>query len=156
MVIYADVARTLASKKQFKLQLKIPNKSKANSIMKNKSTRYNRRSFLKVSATAGGGLVLGFTMFQTSCNTPTEEEFTALEMPDEWFEFNPYLKIGDNGVVTIYAPNAEFGQNVRTSMPMLVAEELDIDWKKVVVEQAMHAAKYGNQFTGFRKNINRI
>ena len=122
--------------------------------MKNKSTRYNRRSFLKVSATAGGGLVLGFTMFQTSCNTPTEEEFTALEMPDEWFEFNPYLKIGDNGVVTIYAPNAEFGQNVRTSMPMLVAEELDIDWKNVVVEQAMHAAKYGNQFTGGSRGIN--
>lgn len=121
--------------------------------MKNKSIQYNRRSFLKVSAAAGGGLVLGFSVL-SSCNSSDEEEITALEMPGEWFEFNPYLKIGDNGVVTIYAPNAEFGQNVRTSMPMLVAEELDIDWKNVVVEQAMHAAKYGNQFTGGSRGIN--
>lgn len=99
---------------------------------------------------AGGGLVLGFSAL-SSCKTETGE--ASLVMPDEWFEFNPYLKIGDNGVVTIYAPNAEFGQNVKTSMPMLVAEELDVDWNNVVVEQAMHAAKYGGQFTGGSRGI---
>lgn len=80
----------------------------------------------------------------------------AIEMPKEWFEINAYLKIGENGVVTIYAPNPEFGQNVRTSMPMLIAEELDIDWNKVVVEQApYHADKYGFQFTGGSQGIRR-
>lgn len=57
-------------------------------------------------------------------------------MPKEWFELNGYLKIGENGLVTIMSPNPEIGQNVKTSMPMLVAEELDIDWKNVLVEQA--------------------
>jgi len=115
-------------------------------------TSIGRRHFLKSSALTGGGLVLGFSCF-VSCQTKTEEE--VLAMPDEWFEMNSYLKIGDNGVVTIYTPNPEFGQNVRTSMPMLVAEELDVDWKKVIVEQApFHAKKYGFQFTGGSRGIN--
>lgn len=106
----------------------------------------NRRSFLKSSALAGGGIVLGFNCL-TSCQGKSEEEILA--MPEEWFQVNSYLKIGDNGVVSIYTPNPEFGQNVRTSMPMLIAEELDLDWKKVIVEQApYHATDYGFQFTG--------
>ena len=96
-------------------------------------------------------MLLGFSWL-TGCQSQPEEEIMA--MPDEWFEINSYLKIGDNGVVTIYAPNPEFGQNVRTSMPMLVAEELDIDWEKVVVEQApYHAEDYGFQFTGGSRGI---
>ncbi|MDB4539587.1 molybdopterin-dependent oxidoreductase [Saprospiraceae bacterium] len=114
-------------------------------------TSIGRRSFLKSSALAGGGLMLGFSWL-ASCKSKTEEEILAL--PEEWFEINSYLKIGDNGVVTIYTPNPEFGQNVRTSMPMLVAEELDIDWEKVIVEQApYHADKYGFQFTGGSRGI---
>ena len=58
------------------------------------------------------------------------------EMPKEWFDINAYLKIGDNGLVTIMSPNPEFGQGVITSMPMIVADELDIDWEDVIVEQA--------------------
>ena len=82
-------------------------------------TSIGRRSFLKSSALAGGGILLGFSWL-ASCQSKSEEE--VLAMPKEWFEINSYLKIGDNGVVTIYAPNPEFGQNVRTSMPMLIAE----------------------------------
>ncbi len=114
-------------------------------------TTIARRSFLKSSALTGGGLMLGFSWL-ASCQTKTEAEILA--MPKEWFEINSYLKIGDNGVVTIYTPNPEFGQNVRTSMPMLVAEELDIDWQKVVVEQApYHPENYGFQFTGGSRGI---
>jgi isoquinoline 1-oxidoreductase beta subunit len=97
---------------------------------------------------ASGGLVLGFS-FLNSCKPEQTKEIAGREMPKEWFEMNSYLKIGDNGVVTIYTPNPEFGQNIRTSMPMLVAEELDVDWKDVMVEQApYHADKYGFQLTG--------
>ena len=114
-------------------------------------TTFGRRSFLKSSAMAGGGLMLGFSWL-ASCEYKTEAE--VLAMPEEWFEINSYLKIGENGVVTIYTPNPEFGQNVRTSMPMLIAEELDTDWKNVLVEQApYHADKYGFQFTGGSQGI---
>ncbi len=114
-------------------------------------TSVGRRSFLKSTALSGGGLMLGFSWL-ASCQSKTEAE--VLSMPKEWFDINSYLKIGDNGVVTIFSPNPEFGQNVRTSMPMLVAEELDMDWKKVVVEQAPYdAKKYGFQFTGGSRGI---
>ena len=114
-------------------------------------TSIGRRSFLKSSVMAGGGMMLGFSWL-ASCQNKTEEE--VLAMPKEWFEINSYLKIGDNGVVTIFSPNPEFGQNVRTSMPMLIAEELDLDWKKVIVNQApYHPKKYGFQFTGGSRGI---
>ena len=114
-------------------------------------TSVGRRSFLKSTALGGGGLMLGFSWL-ASCQLKTETE--VLSMPEEWFDINSYLKIGDNGVVTIFTPNPEFGQNVRTSMPMLVAEELDIDWKKVIVEQAPYdAKKFGFQFTGGSRGI---
>ena len=119
-------------------------------------TTYNRRSFLKSSALAGGGMVLGFSWFASCQPALIKEE--ALTMPDEWFDINSYLKIGNNGVVTIYSPNPEFGQNVKTSMPMIVAEELDIDWKNVIVEQAPYSQEkfpsgaFG-QFTGGSRGI---
>ena len=114
-------------------------------------TAVGRRSFLKSSALASGGMLLGFN-FLASCQTPTEEE--VLAMPEEWFEMNAYLKIGDNGLITIYTPNPEFGQNIRTSMPMIVAEELDVDWNSIIVEQApYHPEKYGFQFTGGSRGI---
>ncbi|MDW3651902.1 MAG: molybdopterin cofactor-binding domain-containing protein [Bacteroidia bacterium] len=117
-------------------------------------TSHNRRSFLKTSALAGGGLMISFS-YLAACVSPAEE---TLEMPKEWFDFNSYLKIGDNGVVTIFSPNPEFGQNVITSMPMIVAEELDVDWKNVLVEQAPYSpekyprAPFG-QFTGGSRGI---
>lgn len=113
-------------------------------------TTYGRRSFLKSSALAGGGVILGFSLH--ACRPSSEEE--VLTMPEEWFEMNSYLKIGDNGVVSIYTPNPEFGQNVRTSMPMLIAEELDLDWKNVIVDQApYHPTDFGFQFTGGSRGI---
>ena len=109
-------------------------------------TQYNRRSFLKISAAAGGGMLIGFSWL-TGCITDAKVEPVAV--PNEWFEINGYIKIGDTGMVTIYSPNPEIGQNVKTSMPMIVAEELDVDWNNVVVEQApLNTGFYQNQFAG--------
>ncbi|SHO60771.1 xanthine dehydrogenase family protein molybdopterin-binding subunit [Algoriphagus zhangzhouensis] len=114
------------------------------------NTKINRRSFLKVSALAGGGMVLSFSWL-AGCK-PTAKEMLA--MPKEWFELNSYIKIGDNGLITIYSPNPEFGSNVKTSMPMLVAEELDVDWKNVMVEQAdFYPERFDRQFTGGSQGI---
>lgn len=114
-------------------------------------TSIGRRSFLKVSITAGGGLVLGFNSL-ISCTNKSEQEILAL--PKEWFEINGYLKIGENGVVTIMSPNPEIGQNVKTSMPMLVAEELDVDWKNVIVEQApLNTDIFTRQLAGGSQSI---
>ncbi len=108
-------------------------------------TTINRRSFLKVSALAGGGMMLSFSWL-AGCK-PTPEE--ALALPKEWFELNSYIKIGDNGLITLMSPNPEFGSNVKTSMPMILAEELDADWKNIVVEQAdFYPERFNRQFTG--------
>ena len=80
----------------------------------------------------------------------------ALAMPKEWFDLNAYLRIGENGVTTIMCPNPEFGNNVKTSMPMIVAEELDMDWEKVIVEMApFNTSLYERQFTGGSQGIRR-
>ncbi len=113
-------------------------------------TTIGRRSFIRASALAGGGLMLGFNWLM-SCS-PKKEELLA--MPKEWFELNGYLKIGENGVVTIMSPNPEIGQNVKTSMPMIVAEELDVDWKNVIVEQApLNTAIFTRQIAGGSQSI---
>nr|MCU0397701.1 molybdopterin-dependent oxidoreductase [Cyclobacteriaceae bacterium] len=113
-------------------------------------TTIDRRSFLKVSALAGGGMMLSFSWL-AGCK-PTPEELSTL--PKEWFELNSYIKIGDNGTVTLMSPNPEFGSNVKTSMPMILAEELDVDWKNVLVEQAdFFPERFERQFTGGSQGI---
>ena len=113
-------------------------------------TKYNRRSFLKVSTAAGGGLIIGFNWL-VSCKPSTGE---MASVPKEWFDINAFIKIGDNGLVTIMSPNPEIGQNVKTAMPMIVAEELDVDWKNVVVEQAgLDTNKFTRQVAGGSQSI---
>ncbi|THH34899.1 xanthine dehydrogenase family protein molybdopterin-binding subunit [Neolewinella litorea] len=114
----------------------------------------SRRSFLKVTAATGGGLLLGFSWL-TSCESEKAEKARPeLVMPEKWVAVNAFLKIGDNGVVTIMSPNPEIGQNVKTAMPMLVAEELDVDWKNVIVEQAgLDTDNYERQLAGGSQSI---
>ena len=113
-------------------------------------TSINRRSFLSAALLAGGGMMLQFNWL-AGCS-PAERK--ALKMPDEWFEMNSYIKIGENGVITLFNPNPEFGQNVKTSLPMILAEELDVDWEQVIVEQAdFYPERYGRQFTGGSQSI---
>jgi len=72
-----------------------------------------------------------------------------IPLPADWNEVTGYIKITSDNIIKIINPNPEFGQNVMTSLPMMVAEELDVEWKKVVVEMGPHdSVKLGPQFTG--------
>lgn len=114
------------------------------------SNKYSRRSFLKTSTVAGSVLVLGFPW--GACSNPED----IISMPKEWHNVNGFLKIADNGLVTIMSPNPEIGQNVKTSMPMIIAEELDVDWKNVIVEQApLDTDLYSRQVAGGSQSIRR-
>ena len=118
-------------------------------------TRIGRRAFIKNTSLAGGGLVLGFSWLN-ACKPNDAETMAVNEMPKEWFKINGYLKIADNGQVTIMSPNPEGGQNVKTSMPMIVAEELDVDWNNVIVEQApLNTDAFTFQFLGGSQSIRR-
>ena len=90
-------------------------------------------------------MVLSFSWL-AGCKPKMEE---ALGLPKEWFRINGYIRIGENGLITLMSPNPEGGQNVKTSMPMIVAEELDADWNKVIVEQApLDTDNFTRQFIG--------
>ena len=118
-------------------------------------THVSRREFLKASAIAGVGLVLG--VYLPGCRrspTPTPEP-TATPEPTDWLEPNIYLKIDNNGIATITAFRSEMGQGVRTGIAMIVAEELDIDWSAVRIEQAPADPAYGGQVTGGSVSISR-
>ncbi len=96
-------------------------------------TKIGRRSFLKISAAAGGGFLVGFNWLLSSKILDVKKSQNII--PKEWFTINGYIRINESGQVTILSPNPEIGQNVMTSMPMIVAEELDVSWDQVVVEQ---------------------
>ena len=113
-------------------------------------TKIGRRAFIRNTGLAGGGLVLGFNWL-ASCKMTPEEVAT---LPEEWYDLNGFLKVGDNGMVTIMSPNPEIGQNVKTAMPMIVAEELDVAWKDVIVEQApLNTDIFTRQLAGGSQSI---
>lgn len=106
----------------------------------------SRRDFIKISSMTGGGLLLGFSWFSVDAEAPvimTNANFTGD------LGFNSYLSIATDGTITIFSPNPELGQNIMTSFPMIVAEELDADWTKVKVVQApLDTVKFDRQLTG--------
>src|SRR5215813_3604892 len=95
----------------------------------------NRRVFLKVSATGGALLVGGYI---------PSLRYGATAEAASVFEPNVWVKIGADDTVTIMLSQLEMGLGVMTSMPMLVAEELDVDWNKIKTEWAPADPKYGN------------
>lgn len=113
-------------------------------------TNYNRRSFFKVTATAGGGMLLGFNWLASALANPANAENIDFDL----FEINGYVQIDSSGLVTIMSPNPEIGQNVKTSMPMIVAEELDVNWKNVIVKQApLNTKAFTRQVAGGSQSI---
>ena len=98
----------------------------------------DRRTFLKVSAAAGGGLMVGGYLQDLIDVGPGTAAAAEIFAPNIW------LRIAPDDTVTIMLTMLEMGQGVMTSMPMLVAEELDADWKKIKTEWVPADAKYGN------------
>jgi CO/xanthine dehydrogenase Mo-binding subunit len=114
-------------------------------------TTYDRRSFLKASVLSGGGFLLSMSSLKALASSADKAPVMA---PPDWTSLNGYVKIMPDGMVKIMASNPEFGQNVKTSLPMMVAEELDVDWKQVVVEQAAYdTSLYTRQFAGGSQSI---
>lgn len=106
-------------------------------------TNSSRRGFLKLAAAAGGGLLLGFQW------ADTEAADMAIGVATPGAGFNSYLSINPQGIITILSPNPEVGQGIKTAFPIIVAEELDADWTRVVVEQApLDTKKFERQVAG--------
>lgn len=108
-----------------------------------KSTMVNRRFFLRVTALAGGGMLLGSGL------EPDSEALGATSESGAAFTPSHFIRITPDGVITIWSKNPEVGQGIKTSQPMQIADELDADWKDVRVQQAdLSELKYGRQSAG--------
>jgi CO/xanthine dehydrogenase Mo-binding subunit len=97
----------------------------------------SRRAFLGTSAAAGAGLVIGFYL---PSRAHAELEYL--------FSPNAYLTIWQDGKIFVVVARSEMGQGVRTSLPMILAEELEADWKQIEIEQAGASTLFGDQTTG--------
>jgi isoquinoline 1-oxidoreductase subunit beta len=103
----------------------------------------DRRSFLKVSATGAGGVLIGLYI------EPKLEAQGRGGPPPPPPDPHTYIKVAADGTVTIMAKNPEVGQGIKTMLPMLIAEELDVDWKSVKIEQTdFDDKKYAGQIAG--------
>ncbi|HEX5048975.1 MAG TPA: molybdopterin cofactor-binding domain-containing protein [Gammaproteobacteria bacterium] len=101
----------------------------------------SRRSFIKLTGAAGGGFVLALSLGSS------DKALAQAARADA--ELNPYVHIRADGTVVLYAKNPDVGQGVKTSLPLIVAEELDADWDKVEVHQSIISAElYGLQLAG--------
>ena len=101
----------------------------------------SRREFVAAGIAAGAGLVIGFYLPHKSASHA------------ESFSPNAYLRITPDNKVTIVVARSEMGQGVRTALPMILAEELEADWKQIEIEQAGASTLYGDQTTGGSASI---
>ena len=108
-------------------------------------TAVSRREFLRVSAITGGGFLLGTYVIERFAGVA--ESFAAT--PSAETSLGAYIRITPDGIVTIIAKNPEIGQGVKTHLPMMIAEELDVDWKNVRVEQGdLDTVRFSGQIAG--------
>ena len=125
-----------------------------------KVMKISRRDFLKLTGITGTGLVIGAFLdacASTSPETATVATVTSTPLPDDLdatprppFEWEPdiYLMLGTDGMLTVTAFRSEMGQGIRTTLAMLAADELDVPWESVRIEQAPADGRYGDQVTG--------
>ena len=120
----------------------------------------SRREFLKVGGAAVGALVIGIPSAMaaplrrldashSASSTAARDEIGAANSGT----FNQYLRIDTNGVVTITVPRSEMGQGVRTALPMILADELGADWRRVVVAQASPSKVFTGLGTGGSQSV---
>src|SRR5438477_5335504 len=105
--------------------------------MKTMSKQLDRRSFLKVSALAGGGMLIGI---YTEPELLSQQRGAPAPTP-----VNPatYITVHPDNTFTIIAKNPETGQGIRNALPMIIADEFDVDWKQVKIQQGDLDAKWG-------------
>jgi isoquinoline 1-oxidoreductase beta subunit len=102
----------------------------------------SRRNFLRISAIAGGGVMIA-SYFEPL------DVFAQIPVTNPPLTAGAFITIAANGIVTLVAKNPDIGQGVKTHLPMLIAEELDVDWKDVRIQQAdLDQVKYGPQNAG--------
>lgn len=110
--------------------------------------KQSRRDFIKVCSLSTGGLFL-------AAYVPAANIFSKPGDDPTIFSPSAYIKIDSNGIVTVFVHRTEMGQGVQTSLPMIVAEELEVNWESIRIEQADADEKYGSQSTGGSWSIRR-
>ncbi|KAF1723145.1 xanthine dehydrogenase family protein molybdopterin-binding subunit [Pseudoxanthomonas wuyuanensis] len=115
----------------------------------NAVTRTSRRNFLKAGAALGGGLVVAFVV-PGARRLAMAQQAAAADGASGAFAPNAYLRIGSDDSITVLSAHAEMGQGIWTTLPMLIAEELDADWSKIRVEHAPAAEAYFSSVFGMQ------
>src|SRR5947208_12955424 len=115
--------------------------------MKTMSKQLDRRSFLKVSALAGGGMLIGI---YTEPELLSQQRGAPAPTP---VNPNTYITVHPDNTFTIIAKNPETGQGIRNALPMIIADEFDVDWKQVKIQQGDFNPKYGPQVEGGSRAI---
>jgi len=113
-------------------------------LLKATSPQLDRRSFLQVTALAGGGVIIGMyapdIIAQEGRGGPPANQWSLAPVD--------YITVHPDNTFTIIAKNPETGQGIRTALPQIIADEFDIDWSQVKIQQADLNPKYGPQFEG--------
>ena len=115
--------------------------------------KISRREFLQRTGQAGGGLVFALT-FASAC-TPEQQATVPAARELASVTPNVYVNIRNDGIVEIYCHRSEMGQGIRTSLPQVIADELEADWDKIKLIQAIGHEKYGDQNTDGSTSIRR-
>ncbi len=106
------------------------------------STHLNRRDFIKASALIGGGLLLSISL------STKAEQLSSFIVPATVFVPNAFLRIGEDNSIRIILSKVEMGQGIWTTLPMLIAEELDCDWNKIKIEHSPPGKEYSDTVYG--------